>query len=124
MVYIVLTKHGCGRAIHKAVLCKQVVHVRAEQCCLPYGLDEDFRLPHVLVSFPSWNVLASGCALLYIEGTTQVAPLNYISESYAARVMCGGSHRHGLTQKHCGKVVPHSCPVWQVKNAILINEIK
>lgn len=48
-VYIVLMKYGCGRAIHKTVLCKQVVHVRAEQLCLPYGLDEDFKLLHVLV---------------------------------------------------------------------------
>lgn len=49
MVYTVLTKYGCGRAIHKTVLCQQVVRVRAEQHCLPYGIGEDFRLPHVSV---------------------------------------------------------------------------
>ena len=49
VVYIGLRKYGCGRAIHKTVLCKQVVRVRAEEHCLPYGLDEDFRLQHILV---------------------------------------------------------------------------
>lgn len=123
VVYVVLTKSGYGRAIQKTILCKQV-----------FVLGQN----STACSWLRWGFLSAACfgVILWLEcigfwmcsapyeDEYYVAHWNFPSENYATRVTWGDSHAHELTSKHCGKLVPHSYPVWQVKNIIVINEVK